>query len=85
MDENRVVFESESDRPLPRELRCLTPEAFDRADRAPGAETGTAVARLRPVPEIRRVPVDRGGRELLPWNLAALPAPDSPEIPALAA
>ena len=36
MDENRVVFESESDRPLPRELYCLTPEAFDRASGAPG-------------------------------------------------
>ena len=59
-----------ADRPLLRELRCLTPEAFDRAGGAPGAETGTAVARLRPVPDLRLVPVDRGGQELLPCAAA---------------
>jgi hypothetical protein len=58
------------DRPLLRERYCLTPEAFDRPDRAnvaetDVAETDVAVARLRPVPEIRRVLVDRGGQELL--------------------
>lgn len=58
-----------SDRPLPRELYCLTPEAFDRPARAVSetgvAETDVAVTRLRPVPEIRLVLVDRGGQELL--------------------
>ena len=65
------VWHFAADRPLLRELYCLTPEAFDRpagalgVETAPGAETDTAGARLRPVPEIRLVLVDRGGQELL--------------------
>jgi hypothetical protein len=87
-----------SDRPLLRELHCLTPEAFDRPDRAnvsetDVAETSVTVARLRPIPEIRLVLVDRGGQELLLCAAAdrlgetpavppgAFPAPDGrPEI-----
>ena len=54
-----------SDRPLRRELHCLTPEAFDRPDRANVAGANVTVARLRPLPEIRLELADRGGQELL--------------------
>ena len=77
-----------SDRPLLRELHCLTPEAFDRPDRANVAGANVTVARLRPLPEIRLALADRGGQELLLCAVAdrlgetpTFPAPDGrPEI-----